>query len=102
MSISSSARAFRTGSWTPFARAASCMDLMNQSATLSGFTRNANTLAWGTSSQSSSRRLGVSSVVMLLKPVRLPPGRGETGDQPGPDWVSEAGKDDRDRGGCVF
>src|SRR6266446_4757920 len=33
------------------------------------------TLAWGASSDSNSNRLGISSRYMLLKPVRLPPGR---------------------------
>src|SRR5262252_3873718 len=42
---------------------------------LFGFTSSAITAAWGTSSESSSSRLGDSSVLRLLKPVRLPPGR---------------------------
>src|SRR5437016_13797177 len=33
------------------------------------------TLAWGTNSDNSSSRLGISSAAKTVKPVRLPPGR---------------------------
>ena len=41
-------------------------------------------MAWGTSSHSSSSRLGISSPAMLLKPVRLPPGRARLKTRPAP------------------
>ena len=41
-------------------------------------------MAWGTSSDSSSSRLGVSSAARLLKPVRLPPGRARLATRPAP------------------
>src|ERR1043166_3870473 len=40
---------------------------------------SAITPAWGTSSDSNSSRLGVSSVPMFPKPVTLPPGRARGG-----------------------
>jgi hypothetical protein len=40
------------------------------------------TLAWGTSSDSSSSSLGISSVVTRLTPVRLPPGRAKLATRP--------------------
>jgi len=42
---------------------------------LFGFTSRAITPAWGTTSERSSSSLGISVMVMLLKPVRLPAGR---------------------------
>ena len=43
---------------------------------------HANTLASGTSSDSSSSRLGVSSAIMTLTPVTLPPGRARLATSP--------------------
>src|SRR5262249_9496849 len=77
-SISPSGVAFTIASRTPFARAASSKFLISGSLCvvgLVGFTSRAMTLACGTSSDSSSSRLGVSWLAMLLKPVTLPPGR---------------------------
>src|SRR5262249_33774577 len=53
-----------------------CMALMRRAVWgWAGFTSKPSTLAWGTSSDSSSSRLGISSAVKKLTPVRLPPGR---------------------------
>ena len=49
---------------------------------LLGFTSRAITLACGTSSDSSSTSLGISSMVRMLKPVRLPPGRARLATRP--------------------
>ena len=49
---------------------------------LFGFTSRAITLAWGTSSDSSSSRLGISSTARMLTPVRLPPGRARLATKP--------------------
>jgi hypothetical protein len=74
-SISLSLPAFRIGRCTPLARAASCTSRITRSLWgLFGLTSRAITLVWGTSSDSSSSRLGCSSTNMPLKPVRLPPG----------------------------
>jgi hypothetical protein len=51
---------------------------------LPGLTSRAIRVAWGTSSQSSSSRLGASSTSRLLKPVRLPPGRTRLATMPNP------------------
>ena len=56
--------------------------MMRSAVGLFGFTSRAITLAWGTSSDSSSSRLGVSSTVMMLTPVRLPPGRARLATRP--------------------
>jgi hypothetical protein len=55
---------------------------MGSALGLFGFTSRAITLAWGTISESSSSRFGVSSSVMLLTPVRLPPGRARLATSP--------------------
>src|SRR6266404_3251199 len=47
-----------------------------------GFTNRAITLAWGTSWESRSSRLGFSSGDMMLMPVRLPPGRARPATRP--------------------
>ena len=61
------------GSCTPFARAASFTSPIDA---LSGLaTSMAITLARGTSSDSSSNRLDISSETSMLKPVTLQPGR---------------------------
>ena len=49
---------------------------------LFGFTSRAITLARGTSSDSSYRRLGISSIVDDADPVRLPPGRARLATSP--------------------
>ena len=49
---------------------------------LFGFTSRAITPAWGTSSESSSSRLGISSPVREPTPVRLPPGRARLATRP--------------------
>ena len=69
---------------------------------LFGFTSRAITLAWGTSSDSSSSRLGISSTVRMLTPVRLPPGRARLATRPRLDRVAADDEDDRDRRGCAF
>ncbi len=51
---------------------------------LFGFTSRAITPAWGTSSESSSSRLGISSTARMLTPVRLPPGRARLATRPAP------------------
>jgi len=66
-----------------------------------GLTNTATMPACGTSSESSSSRLETISGVMTLKPVTLPPGRGETGNQSDRDQVA-GHENDRDRRGCVF
>src|SRR5215472_11171088 len=68
---------------------------------LFGFTSRAITLAWGTSSDSSSSRLGFSSAALLLKPVRLPPGRARLATRPAA-IGSPTPVHDRDRRGCIF
>ncbi len=68
---------------------------------LFGFTSRAITPAWGTSSESSSSRLGISSVAMMLTPVRLPPGRARLATRPARPGRRRR-KDDRDRRGRVF
>src|SRR5262249_15038693 len=45
-------------------------------------TSRAITAAWGTSSETSSSRLGISSVDMRLTPGRLPPGRARLATRP--------------------
>src|SRR5262249_51229512 len=93
--------AFRIWSFTPFARAASCTSRMIRSAIgLFGLTSRAITEAWGTSSETSSSRLGISSVDMRLTPVRLPPGRARL-DQADLDRIADV-EDDRDRRSCGF
>ena len=47
-----------------------------------GFTSNAITWTWGTSSDSNWSRLGLSSRSKMLKPVRLPPGRARLATRP--------------------
>jgi hypothetical protein len=42
------------------------------------------TVAWGTSSESSSNRFDIRSVVISLMPVRLPPGRAKLATKPVP------------------
>ncbi len=59
---------------------------------LFGFTSRAITLAWGTSSESSSSRLGVSSTVEDADAREVAARPGETGDQAGPDRVAAAAK----------
>jgi len=77
--IIADALAFRTWSSIPFARAASCVLRIIASAFEAfGLMSRAKTLACGTSSDSNSNRLDISSTVMMLTPVRLPPG--------GQDW----------------
>src|SRR6516225_10549455 len=83
--MSPSVPALRTESCTPFARAASWVFLMMPSAFgLFGLTSTAITPALGASSVSSSTSLGISSVVMLVKPVMLPPGRARLATRPIP------------------
>src|SRR5438874_1415644 len=48
---------------------------MDPALALVGFSMKPITLAWGTSSESRSRRFGSSSNDIMLTPVRLPPGR---------------------------
>ena len=55
---------------------------MGSAPGLIGFTSRATTLAWGTSSETSSSRLGFSSTVRSLTPVRLPPGRARLATRP--------------------
>jgi hypothetical protein len=66
-----------------------------------GFTSRAIIFACGTSSDSSSKRLEFSSVAMLLKPVRFPPGNARLATRPDP-RVADASEDDRDCRGCTF
>ena len=66
-----------------------------------GFTSMPIALACGTSSESRSSSLDIKSMMMLLKPVRLPSGRARLA-KAHPDWVADVGEDDRDRRGCVF
>jgi hypothetical protein len=47
-----------------------------------GLINRAISLVWGTNSESSSSRLGTSSLVMMLTPVRLPPGRARLATSP--------------------
>src|SRR5215472_10020071 len=81
--ISLSVPAFRIAIGTPFSRAASFISLVIRSVfALFGFTSTAITPAWGTSSEISSSRLGISSTLIRLTPVRLPPGRARLGTRP--------------------
>jgi hypothetical protein len=101
VSISLSLLAFRTWSCNPFVRAASCTSRMTRSAVaLFGFISRAINPARGTSSDSSSSRLAVSSSAIKLTPVRLPPGRARLATSPS--LTGSAPKDDRDRRGRAF
>ena len=101
-SISPSVPAFGMESRTPFTRAASCTSLMMRSVlALFGFTSSQMVLASGTSSESSSKRLAVSSGFIRLMPVRLPPGRARLATSPSPSG-SALDKDNRDRRGRTF
>src|SRR4051812_46361952 len=83
MSISPSAAAVTTASCTLFARVASCTSRLTRSAdSLFGLTSRAITLACGSSSESSSSRLGFNSAPRKLIPVRLPPGRAKLATRP--------------------
>src|SRR4051794_2173068 len=55
---------------------------MRSAFALVGFTISASTLAWGTSSDSSSSRFGISSTLRIPTPVRLPPGRARLATSP--------------------
>jgi hypothetical protein len=55
---------------------------MTRSAVEFGFISRAITPARGTSSDSSSSRLAVSSVAVVMTPVRLPPGRARLATSP--------------------
>ena len=59
-------------------------------------------MAWGTSSDSSSSRLGISSTLKGLKPVRLPPGRARLATRPAATGSLMPSEDDRDRRGRNF
>ena len=65
-------------------RAASCTSRIVRSAfgASLGFTSSAIRLDWGTSSESSSTHFGVSSGVMYVTPVTLPPGRARLATKP--------------------
>src|SRR6516162_6991573 len=80
-SISVSLPAFRIGSSTRLPRAAACTSSI-QTFGLFGLISRAISLACGTSSKSSSSRLGISSLMRMLKPVRLPPGRARLATRP--------------------
>ena len=60
------------------------VSIMRSACGLFGFTSRAITPACGTSSDSSSSRLGISSAVSMLTPVRLPPGRARLATRPAP------------------
>src|ERR1700730_6490810 len=85
VSISSSVRAFRTGSWTPFMRAASCINFTYHSLELSGFISRAITVAWGTSSQKELKPLGLHLSGEVAEAGEVAARPGETGDEACPD-----------------
>src|SRR5271165_5672435 len=75
---------------------------MRSAFELVGFTSKPITLAWGTSSESSSNCLGNSSAVSMQTPREVAAGPGEAGHEAGLDWVYAGFEDDRDRRGCVL
>ena len=68
--------AFSTWIFSPIERPASSASLTAVSVftTLVGSTSRPTRIAFGISARTSSRRFAVSSVVMMLTPVRFPPG----------------------------
>src|SRR5262249_41562370 len=77
--------------------------MTRSAAELVGFTSRAITLAWGTSSDSSSSRLAVSpSSPIWLTPREVAARPGEAGDQPVRDRIAAMPEDDGDRRGRAF
>src|SRR5262245_41781009 len=98
-SISSAEPALKTSICCPSARAVACASLVSAPARRPvGFTSSPIVVALGTSSVNNSIRLAIRSLVNMLIPVMLPPGRLRLPTRPAPTEIAGGHHNDRNSG----